>query len=329
MPARGPEPISARSPAIFVSETATHLQRARELDERVAVRLRLERVERRRDLLQAGFAASAARAPSRRSAGACSGRCPSRCRRAGSARRARAPPRRAPCRARSARRSRRTPVRASRARRPSGACGPDLTTFWKLCALRANERSSCLSAGSSSFWATSSAARWTAEGNTSLEDWPMLTWSLGCTPAPARCAMTSLAFMFVEVPEPVWKTSIGNCASCLPAAISAAAFSIRAGAALGEQAQLAVDDGRRALDARQPVDDRDGHRLAGDREVLDGLGGLAAPQLLIGLAFALLFERTMADGAPAATRAWRPAGRGAEPYPQNAASSRASPTGSS
>ena len=39
--------------------------------------------------------------------------------------------------------------------------------------------------------------------------------------------MTSLAFMFVEVPEPVWKTSIGNWPSCLPAAISPAAFSIR------------------------------------------------------------------------------------------------------
>ena len=39
--------------------------------------------------------------------------------------------------------------------------------------------------------------------------------------------MTSLAFMFVEVPEPVWKTSIGNCESCLPAAISLAAFSMR------------------------------------------------------------------------------------------------------
>src|SRR5580693_7871062 len=34
--------------------------------------------------------------------------------------------------------------------------------------------------------------------------------------------------MFVEVPDPVWNTSIGNCASCLPIAISAAAFSIRA-----------------------------------------------------------------------------------------------------
>ncbi len=55
----------------------------------------------------------------------------------------------------------------------------------------------------------------------------MLTWSLGCTPSPASAPITSLAFMFVEVPEPVWKTSIGNCASCLPAAISLAAFSMR------------------------------------------------------------------------------------------------------
>ena len=33
--------------------------------------------------------------------------------------------------------------------------------------------------------------------------------------------------MFVEVPEPVWKTSIGNWRSCFPAAISAAALAIR------------------------------------------------------------------------------------------------------
>src|ERR1700722_18745880 len=92
----------------------------------------------------------------------------------------------------------------------------------------AKERSNSLSAGSSSFWATSNAARCTAEGNTSLEDWPMLTWSLACTFSPASVAITSLAFMFVEVPEPVWNTSIGNCSSCLPAAISPAAFSMRA-----------------------------------------------------------------------------------------------------
>ena len=61
--------------------------------------------------------------------------------------------------------------------------------------------------------------------------------------------MTSLAFVFVEVPEPVWKTSIGNWSSCSPAAISAAALLDPARAALAEQAELAVDRGRGALDA--------------------------------------------------------------------------------
>ena len=55
----------------------------------------------------------------------------------------------------------------------------------------------------------------------------MLTWSLACTPSPASVAITSLAFMFVEVPEPVWKTSIGNWSSCVPATMARAAFSIR------------------------------------------------------------------------------------------------------
>ena len=55
----------------------------------------------------------------------------------------------------------------------------------------------------------------------------MFTWSFGCAPSPARFAMTSLAFMFEDVPEPVWKTSIGNCASCLPSAISSPAAAIR------------------------------------------------------------------------------------------------------
>ncbi|CAB4910660.1 unannotated protein [freshwater metagenome] len=52
-----------------------------------------------------------------------------------------------------------------------------------------------------------------AAGNTSLEDCDMFTWSLGCTSTPfalAIDAMTSLAFMLELVPEPVWKTSIGN-----------------------------------------------------------------------------------------------------------------------
>src|SRR5690349_158584 len=46
----------------------------------------------------------------------------------------------------------------------------------------------------------------------------MLTWSLGWASSPARLAITSLAFMFEEVPEPVWKTSTGNWSSCSPSA---------------------------------------------------------------------------------------------------------------
>ena len=47
----------------------------------------------------------------------------------------------------------------------------------------------------------------------SLLDWLALTWSLGCTSTPACAASeasTSLMFMLELVPEPVWKTSIGN-----------------------------------------------------------------------------------------------------------------------
>jgi hypothetical protein len=52
-----------------------------------------------------------------------------------------------------------------------------------------------------------------AEGNTSLDDCEALTWSLGWTfledrssprSSLARLAITSLVFMFDEVPDPVW-----------------------------------------------------------------------------------------------------------------------------
>jgi hypothetical protein len=68
---------------------------------------------------------------------------------------------------------------------------------------------------------------WMADGNTSLLDWDALTWSFGCTGRPrrsvARVAITSLAFILLDVPEPVWKTSIGKCSSHSPRATSAAA----------------------------------------------------------------------------------------------------------
>jgi hypothetical protein len=38
----------------------------------------------------------------------------------------------------------------------------------------------------------------------------MFTSSFGCTPSPASVASTSFAFVFDDVPEPVWNTSIGN-----------------------------------------------------------------------------------------------------------------------
>ena len=54
----------------------------------------------------------------------------------------------------------------------------------------------------------------------------MLTSSFGCTSSPASVAITSFAFMFEEVPEPVWKTSTGNWSSSSPAAIRSAAAAI-------------------------------------------------------------------------------------------------------
>src|SRR5919201_4531367 len=55
----------------------------------------------------------------------------------------------------------------------------------------------------------------------------LFTWSFGCTPSPAMLAITSFAFMFDEVPEPVWKTSIGNWSSCSPSATSSPARAMR------------------------------------------------------------------------------------------------------
>ncbi len=64
----------------------------------------------------------------------------------------------------------------------------------------------------------------------------MFTWSFGCislfspffTPriSFARLAITSLAFMLVEVPEPVWNTSSTKWSSSFPSITSFAAFVI-------------------------------------------------------------------------------------------------------
>ena len=97
---------------------------------------------------------------------------------------------------------------------------PDLTIGSNSFAFFARLSSSSRSAGRR-LWSTSiNAATWMAVGITSFEDWPIFTWSFGWTTpfSPsgwpkisfARFAITSFAFMFVEVPLPVWKMSSGN-----------------------------------------------------------------------------------------------------------------------
>ena len=93
--------------------------------------------------------------------------------------------------------------------------------------LAPSESASRSRAGSRSLTTRSSAAKCTADGKTSFEDCPMFTSSFGCTPSPASVAITSLAFVFEDVPEPVWKTSIGNWSSSSPFAIRSAAGSDR------------------------------------------------------------------------------------------------------
>ena len=95
---------------------------------------------------------------------------------------------------------------------------------WVRPLLTTSANSAALASSASARWSRrcgsarrgcSAAAIWTAEGNTSLDDWDALTWSFGCTGRPslrvASVAMTSFAFMLVEVPEPVWNTSSGKC----------------------------------------------------------------------------------------------------------------------
>ena len=81
-------------------------------------------------------------------------------------------------------------------------------------------RSFC-SAGISRCTISSAAAMCIAVGKVSFDDWLMLTWSLGWTGvfepssppsiSMARFEITSLAFMFDCVPEPVCQTTSGKC----------------------------------------------------------------------------------------------------------------------
>jgi hypothetical protein len=88
------------------------------------------------------------------------------------------------------------------------------------------------------------AATWIADGKTSLDDCEALTWSFGCTDEPsvsvARVAMTSLVFMLLDVPEPVWKTSMGKCSSHSPRATEAAAVPMASAVSCGRTPREAL-----------------------------------------------------------------------------------------
>jgi hypothetical protein len=90
---------------------------------------------------------------------------------------------------------------------------PDFTTVFHSVDLSSRARRRWSRAGRRSLTADSVAATCVAVGKVSLDDSDMLTTSLGWTTTPfaaAIDAITSLAFMLELVPEPVWKTSMGN-----------------------------------------------------------------------------------------------------------------------
>ena len=132
------------------------------------------------------------------------------------------------------------------------------------------------------------AARWIAVGMTSLEDWPMLTWSLGWTGllAPssppriwmARLEITSLAFMLVEVPEPVWKMSRTKCVVQSPVDDLLGGLHDGVLLLLVYQAELVVDDGCLQLDRPERLDEAARLAQVAYGEVVEGAAGLGAEE---------------------------------------------------
>ena len=83
---------------------------------------------------------------------------------------------------------------------------------------------------------------------------------------PSRCsarrAITSFAFMFVEVPEPVWNTSTTNCASWRPSATSRAACSMARARGSSSTPSSRLAGGRGGLHERERMDQAQRHALA-------------------------------------------------------------------
>ena len=136
------------------------------------------------------------------------------------------------------------------------------------------------------------AAMCIAVGKLSFDDWPLLTWSLGWTGSlpprlPVSCslarpAITSLAFMFDWVPDPVCQMTSGNWPSRSPRATSPAACWI-ASAIWGRAPEPRVHPRRGLLHIAQRMDDLGRHLLAlAEREIADRPLGLRAPIAVAG-----------------------------------------------
>ena len=109
----------------------------------------------------------------------------------------------------------------------------------------------------------------------------MFTSSFACTPSPASAAITSLAFMFDEVPEPVWKTSIGNWSSSSPFAIRSPAAAMRSALSASSSPSSAFTRAAAAL--IRPSQRATGAGIGSPEtgKLSTALRGLAAPQLLL------------------------------------------------
>ena len=109
----------------------------------------------------------------------------------------------------------------------------------------------CFNAGRRRSPVSSTAATWMQDGITSFDDCAMFTSSFACTGRPSACAasraITSLAFMLLDVPEPVWKTSTGKAGSNSPAATRSAAARIALARALGMAPRFALASAQAAL----------------------------------------------------------------------------------
>ena len=138
------------------------------------------------------------------------------------------------------------------------------------------------------------------DGNVSFDDCDAFGSSFGRisrpSRSPARFASTSFMFMLVEVPDPVWNTSIGNWSKCRPAATSSAASAIASPTSAEIVPISAFTVAAAPLIMARAVEERRLDDLTRDREVLDRSLGLGAPAGCLGNAD--LAHRVVLDPIP-------------------------------